>query len=154
MSTVIALFDDRSQAERAVKEIKDVGISEREISIVSKEENFGDENDQGMKMTTGATTGGTIGGLAGLMAGAGALAIPGIGPILAAGPIAAGLTGMAAGGLIGGLADLGIPRERGEHYENELKSGSILTAVKTGSDKVEKVANSMRKNGARDVETH
>lgn len=61
MLTVRALFDDRRQAERAVKEIKDAGIDKKEISIVSKEENFGDKDRQGMKMTIGATIGGTIG---------------------------------------------------------------------------------------------
>ncbi len=158
MSTVVGLFDDRSQAEKAVEEIKHSGISENEISIVGKEDRLragNDDNDMtGAKMSTGATTGGTIGGLAGLLAGAGALAIPGVGPILAVGPIAAGLTGVAAGGLVGGLVDFGIPKERGEHYENELKKGSILAAVKTDGNKTEDVANFMRKNGARDVESH
>ena len=158
MSTVVGLFDDRSQAEKAVEEIKHSGIAENEISIVGKEDRLrGENNDhdvRGAKMSTGATTGGTIGGLAGLLAGAGALAIPGVGPILAVGPIAAGLTGVAAGGLVGGLVDLGIPKERGEHYENELKKGSILAAVKTDGNKTQDVADFMRKNGARDVESH
>ena len=159
MSTVVGLFDDRSQAERAVNEIKESGIRKKKISIAGKEgrlrgEGKEEEGMTGGRMATGATTGGTIGGMAGLLAGAGALAIPGVGPILAAGPIAAGLTGVAAGGVVGGLVDMGIPRERGEHYEKELKRGSIIAAVETDGAKVEEVSSFMRNNGARDVESH
>ena len=157
MPTVIGVFDDRNQAERAVNEIKDAGVSKDEISIVAKEESIGNNNNdegQGQDLTTGTATGGTLGGLAGLLAGAGALAIPGIGPILAIGPIAAGLTGAAAGGLAGSLVDLGIPQDRGDYYENEVKKGSILAAVKSDQDKINDVASHFRSNGARDVETH
>lgn len=159
MSTVVGLFDDRGQAEKAVDEIKNAGIRQGKISIVGKEDRLrgsqeNRNNMSGGKMTTGATTGGTLGGLAGLLAGAGTLAIPGVGPILAAGPIAAGLTGVAAGGVAGGLVDMGIPKERGEHYEKELKNGSLLAAVEADGTKVEEVASFMRNNGARDVESH
>lgn len=158
MSTVVGLFDDKRQAEKAVDEIKNSGIRENKISIVGKEDQLrGNEREgdmPGAKMSRGASTGGTLGGLAGLIAGAGALAIPGIGPIVAAGPIAAGLSGVAAGGLVGGLVDLGIPRDRGEFYEKELKRGSLFAAVETDEGSVDNVSSIMRKNGARDVESH
>ncbi len=159
MSTVVGVFDDQSQAERAVNEIREAGITDEEISIVAKEGRINeDDNDQNsylnQDITSGASTGGALGGLAGLMAGAGALAIPGIGPILAAGPIAAGLTGVAAGGLAGGLVDLGIPQERGEYYENEVKKGGIVATVKSDQRRINDVATYFRRNGARDVETH
>ncbi len=102
----------------------------------------------------GATIGGTMGGIAGLAAGVGALAIPGIGPILAAGPIAAGLTGTAAGGLAGSLVDMGIPQDRGTYYEDEVKSGNILAVVEAEDDMVDEVIDSLENNGARDVESH
>lgn len=162
MSTVIGVFNNRNQAEKAIDEIKNAGISEEEISIVAKEEVVnganGNENEENsylnQDLTTGASTGGALGGLAGILAGAGALAIPGVGPVLAAGPIAAGLTGVATGGLAGSLVDLGIPQERGDYYENEVRKGSILATVESDQDKVEEVASFMRRNGARDVETH
>jgi hypothetical protein len=105
-------------------------------------------------LTNGTTTGGTLGGLAGILGGVGAMAIPGIGPILAAGPIAAGLTGAVTGGLAGGLVDLGIPEERGQYYEEEVKKGGILATVEADQDKINDVASYLRSSGARDVETH
>jgi len=162
MSTVIGVFNNRDQAEKAVNQIRDAGISNNEISIVARREVFnrnkGDDHEAGsffdQNVTTGAATGGTLGGLAGLMVGAGALAIPGIGPVLAAGPIAAGLSGVAAGGLAGSLVDMGIPEDRGEHYEQEVGKGGILAVVETDDDKISDVGSFMRDNGARDVETH
>lgn len=163
MSTVVGVFDDRSQAEKAVNEIRKAGITDDKISIAAREEQVrekgrGDHENGDMlrdnDMTTGATTGGTLGGLAGLLAGAGALAIPGVGPIIAAGPIAAGLSGAAAGGLAGGLVDLGIPREKGQEYEEEIKRGGLLAVVETDDNKVNDVASYMKRNGARKVEKH
>ncbi|MFW5787837.1 MAG: general stress protein [Halanaerobiales bacterium] len=160
MAKVIGVFNDRKQAERAVGEIRRAGITDEKISIAGKEESLRDVRDnnqgrmQGEDVTTGATAGGTIGGLAGILAGAGTLAIPGIGPILAAGPLAAGLGGAAAGGLTGSLVDLGIPRERGEHFENEVKRGRLLAVVETDENKVDEVSQHLRNNGAQNVEKH
>jgi len=159
VSTVIGIFDDRSQAENAMHEIRNAGITDDEISIVAKEDIVKDEGEQDRgnltgEISRGATTGGTIGGLAGLIAGAGALTIPGIGPIVAAGPIAAGLTGVAAGGITGSLVDMGIPEDRGEYYEEEVKKGSIVATVEADKAKINEVASYMRRNQARDVEIH
>jgi len=157
LSRIIGVFDSHENAEKAVNEVRNKNISSEKISIVAKEDSVGDNNqDEGFnatEMSTGATTGGTIGGIAGLLAGAGALTIPGLGPILAAGPIAAGLSGVAAGGLTGSLVDAGVPKERGEDYENEVKSGAILALVDTNNrtDDVEQI---FRDNGARKVEKH
>ncbi|MFW6270817.1 MAG: general stress protein, partial [Bacillota bacterium] len=129
MANVIGIFDDREHAENAVNEIREAGITDDKISIVAKEDTIQSEGEgegEGEDLTTGAPTGGALGGIAGLMAGAGALTIPGVGPILAAGPLAAGLSGVAAGGLAGSLVDLGIDRERGQYYEDEVKRGGIL----------------------------
>ncbi|HHY47360.1 MAG TPA: hypothetical protein GX506_08710, partial [Firmicutes bacterium] len=94
------------------------------------------------------------GGAAGLLAGLGALAIPGIGPIVAAGPLAATLSGAVTGGLVGGLVDLGIPDERGRYYEERVKQGGVLTAVKTDARKADEAARILRESGATDVEMH
>ena len=158
MPKVIGVFDEQSQAEKAVDEIKSQGISDGEISIAAKEDSIsreeGDSSYLDQDLTAGAGIGGSLGGVAGLMTGVGALAIPGIGPLLAAGPIAAGLTGAAAGGLAGGLVDMGIPEERGDYYESQVKEGAILAIVESEQDEIEQIASLMRDEGARDVETH
>lgn len=105
---------------------------------------------------TGATTGGIIGGTLGLLAGIGALAIPGLGPFIAAGPILATLSGIGAGGTLGGiigaLIGAGIPEYEAKRYENKLKSGGVLIAVRATSDEVAKrVKDILQKNGAEDV---
>ncbi|HEY3315451.1 MAG TPA: hypothetical protein VGL40_09295 [Bacillota bacterium] len=108
----------------------------------------------GEDVSEGVTTGGVIGGVAGLLAGAGALAIPGIGPLLAAGPIAGALTGAVTGGVAGGLVDYGIPEESSHKYEQQVKEGNILAMVKADEQKVNEAALIFRQNGATDVETH
>lgn len=156
--TVIGVFDSRDQAEKAVNEMRDSGFDTNEISIVAKDDRqqTADNQDAGMDLGIGdgTATGGAIGGLAGLALGAGALAIPGLGPVIAAGPIAGLLSGAATGGIAGGLIDWGLPEDRGRHYEEEVKKGSILAAVTTEEQNINDAANIMRSWGARDVETH
>ena len=160
METIVGVFFDRSDAEEAVEEIRNRGFTEDEISIVAREESLssdsGDEGDDFLDhdLTTGTSTGGAIGGLAGLLVGAGAMAIPGIGPILAAGPIAAGLTGLVAGGLVGGLVDLGIPQDRSERLEQEVQQGGILAIIEAENDESEEISETLRDYGAKDVEIH
>lgn len=158
MSTAIGVFNSRDDAEAAVAALHDKGFTEREISLVAKKgaEDDGDEEEGAMSndLTTGAATGGAIGGVAGLLAGVGALAIPGVGPILAAGPLAAGLSGALAGGLAGGLVDWGIPADRGKFYEGKVKSGDTLALVKTDDDRAEAAASILKAKGGADVEIH
>ncbi|MDT3701337.1 MAG: general stress protein [Thermincola sp.] len=157
--TVIGVFASRDQAEKAVSELRNKGF-EKEISILAKDDQSYEGTDQNTKMfggdslADGATTGGVIGGIAGLAIGAGALAIPGLGPIIAAGPIAGMLSGAATGGIAGGLADWGIPEDRGRYYEGKVKEGRIVATVKTDDNKINSAADILRKNGAQDVETH
>ncbi|HHW03695.1 MAG TPA: hypothetical protein GXX35_12980 [Thermoanaerobacterales bacterium] len=168
VKTVIGVFDSKEQAEKAVSQMRNSGFDTNEISIVAKNggdgnsgkpnaNGGGDEDDETLGMGTvadGTTTGGVLGGLAGLALGAGALAVPGMGPIIAAGPIAGLISGAATGGVAGGLIDWGIPEERGRYYEGEVKKGKILAAVRAHEQKVGNAATIMRKNGAKDVETH
>jgi uncharacterized membrane protein len=148
--TVIGVFRNRSDADRAVEELRQKGFG-RDISIIARGE--GERAGEGT-VAEGVVTGGTLGGLAGLLAGAGALAIPGVGPILAAGPIAGALTGAATGGLAGGLIDWGIPEERGRFYEQKVREGNLVAMVKSSDQKVNEAADIMRRHGAQDVETH
>lgn len=157
---VVGVFETRDQAERAVAELRKSGFDTNEISIVAKDDkqhqgNQNNDNDMGMGMVSdGTTTGGVLGGIAGLALGAGAIAIPGLGPIVAAGPIAGMLSGAATGGIAGGLLDWGIPEERGKYYEGEVKKGKILAAVRAHDHKIDKAADIFRQHGAKDVETH
>ncbi|MBF7081808.1 hypothetical protein IT084_02290 [Desulfallas sp. Bu1-1] len=157
MKTVLGTFPSRDQAEKAVGELRGKGF-DRDISVVARDEGERQKN-QFTTMGTdnvadGTATGGVIGGLAGLAVGAGALAIPGIGPLIAAGPIAGLLSGAATGGIAGGLIDWGIPQERGKFYEEKVKQGNILVSVRTSANRINDAADTLRRNGARDVEVH
>ena len=151
MASVIGVFNSADQAQKAIRALRAKGFGDDEISIVSKDD--GGARGGGSIME-GTVTGGAIGGGAGLLAGLGALAIPGIGPIVAAGPLAAALSGAVTGGLVGGLVDLGIPDDRGGYYEERVKQGGILGVVKTDDAKANDAANIFRSEGASDVEVH
>jgi hypothetical protein len=106
--------------------------------------------------TTGGVTGGIIGGTLGLLAGIGALAIPGLGPFIAAGPLMATLAGIGTGGtlggLIGALAGLGMPEFEAKRYENRLREGGVLLAVRANNDDFAKrIKDIMQQHGAEDV---
>lgn len=163
--TVVGVFTSRPKAEEAVEELRKEGFTENEISIVAKDEGKGREGrGQGNRSGEGAMTGanvgdgtawgGALGAGAGLLASAGALAIPGIGPILAAGPLAATLSGAVTGGIAGGLLDWGIPEERGRHFEQRVKRGDVLCAIRTSEGKTDKAKEIMKRKGAQEVETH
>lgn len=136
---IVGIFDTEQEATRAIEGLHNQGFSNDEISVITRDrdelrnisEDTGTKAPEGV--ATGAATGGVVGGVAGLLAGIGALAIPGIGPILAAGPMVATLTGAAvgagAGGLVGGLIGLGIPEDEAKEYEGYVESGKILVLV-------------------------
>lgn len=157
VKSVIGVFNSRDNAEQAVNALRTQGFTTEEINIISKNkkkhEGHGSEyfDDD---ITDGALTGGTLGGIGGLLIGAGALAIPGIGPIVAAGPIAAALSGAVAGGVAGGLIDWGIPAEAGRRYEQHVAEGGILAIIRSDAAKANQAAQVLRQNGAKDVETH
>jgi uncharacterized membrane protein len=155
LKTVIGTFDSRDKAEKAVTALRNNGFYE-ELSVIAADKNKagGDLDSASGSVSSGVSTGGVLGGLAGLAMGAGALAIPGIGPILAAGPIAGLLSGAATGGIAGGLIDWGIPAERSRFYEGKVREGKILASVRSDEAKVNKAADILRNNGAMDVEVH
>jgi len=165
---VIGVFRSEDRARDAISDLKEQGLDERKISLVAKEkkgqryeeEGEGEEN-KGQRLTMerqnlgeGVFTGGALGGIAGLLAGTGALLIPGVGPIIAAGPLAAFLTGVVGGGLVGGLVDFGIPEERGKYFEERVKRGDILVTVKVKEDEVPQIFDILKQHGAEDVEAH
>jgi len=112
--------------------------------------------DDASGAATGAVTGGVVGGAAGLAASLMGLAIPGIGPIIAAGPIVATLTGAGvgavAGGLIGGLTDMGVSKTDAEYYAESVRRGGALVTVRADDSRAERAAEVMREHGAIDIE--
>lgn len=157
---VLGTFDDRQSAERAADRLQQAGIDRGDISIVTKDEQRGQDQGGGqgganMNQTQdGAWWGAGIGAGAGLLASAGALAVPGIGPLLAAGPIAAALSGAVTGGLAGGLIDWGLPEESGRRYEEEVKRGRVLCACRCDEDQVDRVESAFQDAGADHIEVH
>src|SRR6186997_1556026 len=137
--SVFGIATTQGQAERIVEQLQAQGFATSEISVLMPD--TGGTRDIGhIKATkapegtaTGAATGGVAGGVLGLLAGIGALAIPGLGPFIAAGPIMAALggaaLGAATGGVVGGLIGLGIPEIEAKRYEQRLKQGNYLISV-------------------------
>lgn len=158
--TVIGTFNNRSNAEKAIGDLKSKGF-DRDISILAKDDKGRQDTNKystqftgGDPVDDGASTGGVVGGLVGLAAGAGALAIPGIGPLLAAGPIAGLLSGAATGGIVGGLADYGIPEDRAKFFQDRVKQGNVLLSVRCDDTKAEEASGILNKYGGQDVEIH
>lgn len=164
MGTVVGIFDSKDDAEYAVDDLKEFGFRNSDISVIMKEQGEYVQKQKGSKggaafegLITGATSGGVIGGLAGLLIGIGAIAIPSVGPLLVAGPLAVALgltgaaaatvsgaaTGIVAGGLVGGLVGLGLPQDVAYEYEQRLREGGVLLAVpvevESDARKVEKL---------------
>jgi uncharacterized protein (TIGR02271 family) len=142
--TVVGLFADLPAAERGIEGLKAAGFSEQQIGVAVRDkqqqqdltEGTGTQAAEGA--TTGAVSGGVLGGVVGLLAGVGALAIPGIGPIIAGGALASTLAGAgigaAAGGIIGALAGMGVPEEDARHFERGFQQGGVLVTVAAGAD--------------------
>jgi len=160
--TVVGLFDDFDSANRAAKELEQAGISRENISIVAGNESgrytdhAGGGGEVGKGVAGGAGAGAAIGGGLGLVAGLMALAIPGFGPIIAAGPIAAALTGAglgaATGGLIGGLRHAGVHEEDAEYYAEGVRRGGVLVTVRTTPALTDRAADILDDAGAVDVD--
>lgn len=159
---VLGIYKTRLEVERCVDALKTDGFSTTDISVLMPDA-VGSQNFAHIKGTkapegaaTGAGTGAVVGGTIGLLAGIGALAIPGIGPFIAAGPIMAALAGAGVGGALGGiggaLIGLGIPEYEAKRYEGYLKDGGILISVHAASsDEVTKAKKCLELHGAKDI---
>jgi hypothetical protein len=156
------IYRDRTSAENAVDRLIADGFRSEDISVLLQD-NVGTKDFAHEKQTkapegttTGAVTGGVIGGTLGLLAGIGALAIPGLGPFIAAGPIMATLAGIGSGGVVGGivgaLVGMGIPEYEAKRYEGRIKEGGILLSVHCdNSEWVGKAKDLLKQTGAEDV---
>lgn len=165
-TTIAGSFDDRTSAERAVNALKDAGFTGDQIGIAMRDRTaqgqlVGDTSTHAAEgAATGAVGGGLLGGLVGLLVGIGALAIPGIGPVIAGGALASafGLAGgtavagagigAAAGGLVGALAGMGIPETEARYFEERFRSGDTLVTVNTGAGRATEAVDILRSLGA------
>jgi uncharacterized protein (TIGR02271 family) len=162
MGTVVGLFETRDQAVKAVESLKQAGFSTQDVSIVMRDKatsaEVADEAGVSDGAAAGALGGGLLGGIAGLVLGAGALMIPGIGPIVAAGPIAAALTGTAlgaaAGGIVGALTEAGIPEDEVEHYQSGVERGGVLLTANVPDGRESEARSLLSAAGPHDLKHH
>nr|PZN26536.1 MAG: hypothetical protein DIU80_13240 [Chloroflexota bacterium] len=168
--TVAGLFDRPEQVDRAIRDLQANGVSRDDIGVVATDargefaNRVGGETKIEEGAGAGAIGGGVLGGVLGALVGVGALAIPGIGPVIAAGPLAAALgsagagalvgatTGVAAGGLIGALVGAGIPEEHAHVYAEGVRRGGLLLSVTIDGVSSATVESIMRTNGAVDID--
>jgi hypothetical protein len=161
---VICIVKSEAIALRIVDRLKASGFSGNDISVLFPDKSGSRDfaHEQNTKAPEGATaggaTGGILGGLGGWLVGIGALAIPGLGPFVAAGPIMAALSGAAAGaalgGLTGALIGMGMPEYEAKQYEGKLRDGNLLLSVHTDdSDQRRRAEEIFEEAGAEDVRT-
>ncbi len=161
-TAVFGIYPDYPSVEFGVQALKDAGFRNTDISILLPQ-NVGNKEFTHEKASkapegaaTGASTGAVLGGVLGWLAGIGSLAIPGIGPFIAAGPIMAALAGVGAGGAIGGVAGglvgLGMPEYEAKRYQGRISSGGILLSVHSDDSGWTKRAKEvMERTGAQDI---
>lgn len=161
-TAVYGIYANRATAEGAVDQLLASGFRNEDISVLLQDnagtKDFAHKKDTKAPegATTGVVAGGAIGGTLGLLAGIGALAIPGLGPFIAAGPIMATLAGLGSGGaigaIVGALVGMGIPEYEAKRYEGRIKEGGILLSVHCdNSDWVKKAKDLLKNTGAEDV---
>jgi hypothetical protein len=161
-TAVFGIYKSGEHAERAVDTLIAAGFPSTDISVLLPDtrstKDFAHEKDTKAPegATAGVTAGGVIGGTLGVLAGVGALAIPGLGPFIAAGPIMAGLAGLgvggAIGGLVGALVGMGIPEYEAKRYEGQVKNGGTLLSVHCDtSDQVSRAKDLLKSSGATDI---
>ena len=161
-TAAFGIYRTKEQVEVAVNALRIEGFRNTDISVLFSD-NQGTKDFAVEKNTkapegtaAGAATGALVGGTLGWLAGVGALMIPGIGPIIAAGPLAVALTGVGVGGAIGGvtgaLVGMGIPEFEAKRYEGRVKEGGILLSVHCDdSDWTKKAKTILESTGASDV---
>ena len=161
-TAVFGIYKSGEHAERAVDSIIAAGFASSDISVLLPDtrstKEFAHEKDTKAPEGTaaGVTAGGVIGGTLGVLAGIGALAIPGAGPFIAAGPIMAGLAGLgvggAVGGIVGALVGMGIPEYEAKRYEGHVKGGGTLLSVHCDtSDQISRAKDLLKSTGATDI---
>lgn len=162
--SLFCIASSRSDANQIIASLKAANFSSKDISVLlpDKESNDGFERETKIKAPTGKgiLTGSVIGGTLGWIAGIATLAIPGVGPLIAAGPIVAALSsaavgtavGVTAGGITGGLISFGVPENEARRYEGKVLAGSMLIAVHTEDDaEITRAKDIFKRAGAEDI---
>lgn len=161
-TAVFGIYKTRLEAETAVDTMKAAGFRNTDISVLfpqnSGTQDFAHEKNTKAPegATTGAGSGAAIGGALGWLAGIGVLAIPGVGPLIAAGPIMAALAGMGVGGTVGGivgsLIGMGIPEYEAKRYDGRIRNGGILLSIHCeNADWVNRAEETLEQTGAEDI---
>ena len=161
-TAVFGIYSSATEAERAVDTLVNEGFSNADVSVLmsdtqSSKDFAHEKNTKAPEGTTaGVATGGAIGGTLGLLAGIGALAIPGVGPLIAAGPIMGALAGLgvggAVGGIVGALVGMGIPEFEARRYERSVKDGGVLLSVHCQtSEDIARAKETLKRTGAADI---
>ena len=161
-TAVFGIYATPSTAETAVDHLLNRGFTNSAISVLLPDDEstraFAHEKNTKAPegTTTGVATGGVIGGTLGLLAGIGALAIPGVGPLIAAGPIMGALAGLGAGGAVGGivgaLVGMGIPEYEAKRFEGAVKGGGTLLSVHCDtSEQIKAAKQALADTGAKDI---
>ena len=161
-TSVFGIYPNIAQAERGVDALVNGGLSNDDISVLAPDQqgtkDFAHEKHTKAPegATTGAAAGGALGGTLGLLAGVGALAIPGLGPFIAAGPIMGALAGLGVGGAVGGfvgaLVGMGVPEYEAKRYEGRVKDGGVLLSVHCAtSGEVTRAKQILEQTGAEDI---
>ncbi len=168
----VGVFSRRLDAEAALNDLRDAGFSMNDVSLIAKDAHgnsnittdvdnrFGGGNKADEGAAAGAATGGVLGGLGGLLVGLGALAIPGVGPVIAGGAAATALAtaltggaiGAAAGGIAGGLAGLGIPENRAKVYNDRFQKGDYLIIVDGTEDEIRRAEKILKRRGIQEFD--
>jgi hypothetical protein len=163
----LGVFSHRHDAEAALGELRSAGFSMNQVSLIAKDERLvdrhsdlhhGDDNKADEGLRSGAITGGVLGTLGGLLVGLGALAIPGVGPVILAGATATtlatalsgGVIGAAAGSIVGGLVGLGIPEEQAKVYSDRFSKGHYLLMVEGTDAELDRAEAILRRRGIED----
>ena len=161
-TAVFGIYPDYSSLEFGVQALKDEGFRNTDISVLFPE-NVGNKDLAHEKSTkapegaaTGASAGAAVGGVLGWLVGIGSLAIPGVGPFIAAGPVMAALAGLGAGGALGGIAGglvgFGMPEYEAKRYQGRIRAGGILLSVHSdGSDWTKRAREILTRTGAQDI---
>jgi hypothetical protein len=161
-TAAFGIFSDRASTDNCINALIAADFRSDDISVLTSDpkttkELSTEKNTKAPEGTTaGATAGGVIGGALGLLAGIGAIAIPGVGPFIASGPILATLAGLGAGaatgGILGALVGMGLPEYEAKRYEGSVRQGGFLLSVHCDdSNWVSKAKDILKKNGAKDI---
>jgi hypothetical protein len=160
--TIVGSFDSFDEAQRVARELLTEGFASSDINVVASNVRGEFRNDDRIAVTdtsnaaTGAVAGGVLGGAAGIAVSLMGLTLPGLGPIIAAGPLAAALSGagagVIAGGLIGSLTELGVSSTDAEYYAEAVRRGGALVTVRADEDVADRAVDIMREHNAVDID--